>query len=878
MPLPSVNTNINSVPLDYFLRGVEAAKPSSVANAAENKQGNENGPVVPEEPRGAGKLVAQLDVLLLKAAKDSTQSLDGKTVKQTFQKLVDDGVLDRSSFKLLGKTADTAAKTLKALDKFTGQDLAAAFGADGKFDETSKVGKAIHAAMTAQQDLSDLFAQLGEQLDSGFRDQANEMRLLCDRRATEIIGLAYKMNDFAVHLAANGQNKDPNVVAILKAKVNDLLPRQALAMHGTADALATVSQEVSAKLRPLAEKIDAFRRNPSDTLKSQDYLALQSDIRTMKAAVADIRKNGIAVGGGRMTVAKDIIKALETEVAKAEQLFETARKEVQRTVLTNYLKTVAKLFYEEAPYERQQSFGDKPITTMLQLRNRTFRAMETLANAALDPAKTGKDDLDPFINALRQTASRLWNAAENVDYVPGQTGERINVIIGRCRAIGTVVVDLIYAVRRMHKGDRFFTGSEAMGVFNGTISASSLVEARARGLRDGDVDPANEDANIVSERRLGAGNAGEVYELQRSDGTSVVFKGETESRTGLNKIAAGGGKSYDMDQQTVNLNIATKKAANALGMGGLIVNYSAGTHKGVFGFFMEKAKGLTARAFGAGKSSSAPDAGMSAKDIKCLPSAQRQQVKADLMREFNRLQWLDLVTGQNDRHWENYFVHVNRDNLKVTLKGIDNDAGYSQYRTGAVRFSFDKTHSDTFKLLLRQLANDIDSRNADAVYNRLLHDQGVTIDAEGKITVDASKLADKTIGTCLARLVGAQSLAIPDKIDRATYDSLMALKQDPARKAYLDSIRPRLSPASYAAAESRLDDVIAHAEELGRQGKIVEAGGWANVQEQPLATGKVTVHKQNGDAKRLGGEVAQGVNELFCPSYFARDKIDKLFN
>ena len=888
--------SINNVSMDYFLRGVDAAKPQGAQPGVPVPEGA-NEPVA-QEPQDAGKLVTQLDVLLMKAAKASTKSLDGKTVKQTFQKLVNDGALDRDSLKLLAKSADTAAKSLKALDKFTGRQLAEAFGADGKVDATTQAGKAIFAAVTAQQELSDLLAQLGKNLDSisrhdaemrganpqykgvdaALRAEVDEYRLLCDRRATEINHLAYQMKDFAVYLADNGQNADPNIVAILKAKADELLPRQALAMHGTADALTTVSEEVSNKLRPLAEKIDAFKRNPSDTINSQAYEALQSDIRTMKAAVVDIRKNGIAVGGGRIMVADDILKALETEVAKAEQLFETARKEVKRTVLTNYLETVAKLFYEEAPYERQQSFGDKPITTMLQLRNRTFRAMETLANAALDPAKTGKDDLDPFINALRQTASRLWKAAENVDYVPGQTGERINVIIGRCRAIGTVVVDLIYAVRRMHKGDRFFTGSEAMGVFNGTISASSLVEARARGLRDGDVDPANEDANIVSERRLGAGNAGEVYELQRSDGTSVVFKGETESRTGLNKIAAGGGKSYDMDQQTVNLNIATKKAANALGMGGMIVNYSAGTHKGVFGFFMEKAKGLTARAFGAGKSSSAPDAGMSAKDIKCLPSAQRQQVKADLMREFNRLQWLDLVTGQNDRHWENYFVHVNRDNLKVTLKGIDNDAGYSQYRTGAVRFSFDKTHSDTFKLLLLQLAREIDSRNANAVYNRLLHDQGVTIDAEGKITVDASKLADKTIGTYLARLVGAQSLAIPDKIDRATYDSLIALKQDPARrKEYLDSIRPRLSPASYAAAESRLDDVIAHAEELGRQGKIVEAGGWANVQEQPLATGKVTVYKQNGDAKQLGGEIARYVNEFFCPSYFARDGLAKLF-
>ena len=44
------------------------------------------------------------------------------------------------------------------------------------------------------------------------------------------------------------------------------------------------------------------------------------------------------------------------------------------------------------------------------------------------------------------------------------------------------------------------------------------------------------------------------------------------------------------------------------------------------------------------------------------------------------------------------------------------------------------------------------------------------------------------------------------------------------------------------------------------------------------AAGKVTVQKQNGDIKHIGGEIARDVNEFFCPSYFARDKIDKLFN
>ena len=114
----------------------------------------------------------------------------------------------------------------------------------------------------------------------GLFNEVNDLRQLCDRRAMEINHLAYQMKDFAVHLAAQGKNADPNVVAILKAKVNELLPRQALAMHGTADALATVNEEVSSKLRPVAEKIDAFRRNPSAVTHSRFRDPPQRDRRS----------------------------------------------------------------------------------------------------------------------------------------------------------------------------------------------------------------------------------------------------------------------------------------------------------------------------------------------------------------------------------------------------------------------------------------------------------------------------------------------------------------------------------------------------------------------------------------------------------------------
>ena len=109
--------SINNVSMDYFLRGVDAAKPSSSAKATEDKQGNGGQPPIDTTAENTGKLVTQLDVLLMKAAKASTKSLDGKTVKQTFQKLVNDGALDRDSLKLLAKSADTAAKSLKALDR-----------------------------------------------------------------------------------------------------------------------------------------------------------------------------------------------------------------------------------------------------------------------------------------------------------------------------------------------------------------------------------------------------------------------------------------------------------------------------------------------------------------------------------------------------------------------------------------------------------------------------------------------------------------------------------------------------------------------------------------------------------------------------------------
>ncbi|MBQ4480468.1 MAG: hypothetical protein II943_07500 [Victivallales bacterium] len=231
------------------------------------------------------------------------------------------------------------------------------------------------------------------------------------------------------------------------------------------------------------------------------------------------------------------------------------------------------------------------------------------------------------------------------------------------------------------------------------------------------------------------------------------------------------------------------------------------------------------------------------------------------------------MSGQLDRHELNYFVHIDRTTHAVTVKGIDNDASFSQYRTGAMKFSLDKGRSNVFRSQVLLIAQQIDPANAEALRQRLLQTPGIT----GTFTIDASKITDKTITLAITRVTGAQTLAFPDKIDRETYDAIVALKEGPRRQAYLDSIRPRLSEASYNAAVSRLNDVIALAERLKSENKVINNDAWADVQETPLQTGNITAHKLNGNAKRLGGGIAKDANQAFCPSFYARDGFEKLF-
>ena len=123
-------------------------------------------------------------------------------------------------------------------------------------------------------------------------------------------------------------------------------------------------------------------------------------------------------------------------------------------------------------------------------------------------------------------------------------------------------------------------------------------------------------------------------------------------------------------------------------------------------------------------------------------------------------------------------------------------------------------------------------------------------------------------------LVEAESVAaMPQQRDEAIEELKLALGR-------LESggELPGLSEASFNAAVSRLDDVIARAEKLKGEGRVIEKEGWLDEPDETLPTGDISVKKPNGAFKKLGGQIAHDANRFLCTSIFVRDGFNKIFS
>ena len=404
---------------------------------------------------------------------------------------------------------------------------------------------------------------------------------------------------------------------------------------------------------------------------------------------------------------------------------------------------------------------------------------------------------------------------------------------------------LIALGKEMNAGpdSKYFVSGAVLDVFKGKTSLSPLIESRVHGYSDSDINIALDDKNVTGSSTLGSGSFNTVMLVTVKDGSQWVFKPEMAGRlTAPNSPLNDGMKS---NQEITRINLAVQTTANALELDDIMVKTSVGPHNGQFGMFMEKAPGITGKQFRHSNQS----------EIKAMSDDDFGKVVGGMMRKFNRLQWFDIITGQGDRHADNYMISVIKGAPpSVDIKAIDNDASYGVSRQGLHKFVLKEGASTggmagSFMDKLDKFAEavTVPKQDGETKYEHakrvlearedfkqtILKDLGVTQNYDGSIEVDLAKSKNPQLLRSLLKSCAMKNVAPPEEIDRQLYDKLMTLAKNApdggvARKNYLSSIAQRLGKNSeqYKAAVQRLDESIEYARKLEKEGKVYYVEDW----------------------------------------------------
>ena len=822
------------------------------SNAQIHGRQSQESPV--QQPVASARSLSQkLDTMLIKVAQYSTRSVSSKKLHTT----VSATKLSSNKRAALTDAADKAAKAFEELGKFTGRELstALAIGEDQKFDwGKTKAAKALKKALDTQAKLSEMLHDVvnSPKVAGEAFETLSELALQADRRQSEIMTLALQLAD-----AAEQKGEDPDVVARLDAKVEQLLPRQALQMHGTDAAL----EKIKAELQPLADRLEAFAARPNASITSEEFAALQREITMARNALKHVEEKGIATpNGGTWMPDKSFFSVARQFVDFADKILADTRKEIGMQSLSVFVENSFSLskewpvVYREnlgllasvAPNLAEAAAARYEMLGLAQecVKNPTKKNMNELCKAVEDYKNLDGGKIADEIEKLKK---RMGGEMTEEDWDALLTSFR------KPRGMVALVAHLLDGIKRVNEdisAEKFLSTDSARELLSGRVIFSTIVEARVHGMADADVDPKLDDSNKVSSEKLGQGNANTVYLVTYKDGSEYVFKPEAPGRLGMETLMLS--MDYKPEQQVSELNLATRKTAEALGLEDVMPKTTVGSHNSQYGLFMEKVPGNTASTFT--KSSIAPNGGLSAEQIQNLPDEKHGAVVGEIIRQTNRLEWLDLITAQGDRHNKNYMIDVRPDGT-VTVKGIDNDECFPVYQTGLRLFNLKAVYANEFDKACEDIIKAYPKQYRDEIRERLETDPGVKRKPDGGIVLDATKFKAKELHYALRKAVGLHNAVLPNFIDEDTYAHFQALKSGPAREAYLADLRSRLPEEAVVSAMTRLDQAIAHAESLKEKNMVISKDDFAKRDVQ-----KRILHSE----LKGGGPLKPTKDEKFC--------------
>ena len=339
------------------------------------------------------------------------------------------------------------------------------------------------------------------------------------------------------------------------------------------------------------------------------------------------------------------------------------------------------------------------------------------------------------------------------------------------------------------------------------VDINTVLEASLRGIMTDQLELRAGDAILKGSRKLGQGAANTVhlctYRGRDGEDMRLVFKPEVGARRGLDGLAAGG-LGYRDGARTMQLNVAASRAADAIGCGGAIARSSIGSHDGQLGLFMEAAPGKTFYDVLRGKPCCRMPDGRELNFREAChvlrSNGKLDAMRANLMRELSRLEWADVLSGQVDRHGNNYLVDINPQTGAVKITGIDNDASFGTLKRG---------------MTVVDLSNPTQYQKK---FLKLLEGHRYAVPADGRI--DLSTIPPGLLYTA-CQVFGFNQLFKPALIDRDTFDKLMALDETD----YRAMLAPCMDDEAVDAAVDRLREAKAYATELAKGGRVVD--DWA---------------------------------------------------
>lgn len=314
---------------------------------------------------------------------------------------------------------------------------------------------------------------------------------------------------------------------------------------------------------------------------------------------------------------------------------------------------------------------------------------------------------------------------------------------------------------------------------------------------------------------LGQGAINSVFkgQVELSDGTTMtgVFKAEKPGAGSFADAAKTAGIGFDRPGWATR-SVATSRLEQRLGLG-VIPRTEIVVHEGQLGSVMELARGVSPNTHG---NFSLPLPPGVAQHLRDNPEVLRNfvlskgftggEMDGDTLKVFNeklggvpdengdrvevlqgqsgrvamdysdpvlrrdvtKLQWLDALTGQVDRHGQNYFIERAPDGSVLGVQGIDNDIAFG---------------------------NQITDANATSkVGFQALHSDGGEFDSHFKGGL------------------------LPTVVDRTTFDALMALTPEQVKA----DCKGLLAPDEIAATQARLAQIQAHLRGLADNGGVLE--------------------------------------------------------